>query len=458
MGQRQVRRMSRRGNILFLAHRVPFPPDKGDKIRTHHQLRRLASSHHVYCACFVDRPEDRLHAVALHEWCREVCAIDWSRSRAMWRAAAAILCGGTLTTAAYDCPAMRRQIDAWNATIEFDAVVAFSACMAPYAEQARARRRVLDLCDADSRKWLDYAERGHGLRSRIYGIEGRRLEAYERKCVARFDSTIVITDRERALLDPGERCDRLHVIPNGVDLPAIDVPSAAGCDPVITFVGAMDYPPNVSGILWFARHVWPGVQKAVPGARLMIVGRNPTREVRGLARLPGVCVTGEVPSVWPYLLQSRVAIAPLHIARGLANKALEAMASSRPVVATTGVAQSLGAEPDRHLLTADGATAFARQVIRLCRSDPLCNRLAEAGYRHVAMNYCWAEAMDRYAAVVVGRKGLGPTVTRMRSKQIVRYTSEEIENRTKCLLPSDRGVRQEMPKPTHDFRYRYSPT
>lgn len=387
---------SRRRRILFLTHRVPFPPDKGDKIRTFHQLDHLAVDHDVYCACFIDHPDDRVHAIALQRWCKGVFTVEWRPHMGMLRAARALAGARPLTEAAYDDPRMHRQIDAWSSAIEFDAVVAFSACMAPYARRARARRRVLDLCDSDSAKWLEYASFSRFPVSLLHALEARRLRTLELACIEEFDATAVISERERRTLDPTGTSPRLHVIANGVDLPYALPPQASRQGPVVSFIGEMSYRPNRDGMTWFMRTAWPHVRARVRDAQLMIVGRNPPADIMRLAKMPGVTVTGEVPEVRRYLASSRVVIAPLRIARGMPNKVLEAMAMQRPVVATSTVGSCLDIEPGRHMLIADEPLGFASQIVRLLESDRLCDRLAESGYRHAAGRHSWSDTMRQY--------------------------------------------------------------
>lgn len=394
--------MKRRKTILFLTHRVPFPPNKGDKIRTFHQLERLAASHDVYCGCFVDSPEDRIYAAALRQWCRGVVVAEWSRSRAKLRAISGLVGSSPLTLAAYENEIFKRQLLNLAERVRFDAVIAFSACMAPYAQVVPAGRHVLDLCDADSEKWRDYSATAPFPLSALYKEEAARLRDYELSCIRQFDATMVITPRERQALDPSGSLRKLHVVSNGVDLPTGIPRPASKRPPVVSFVGALDYRPNVEGICWFTRHVWPGVQGWLPNSRLMIVGRSPSRAVRRLKSYAGVTVVGEVPDVKLYLARSRVVVAPLMVARGLQNKVLEAMAMRRPVVATSTVAACMDVEPGRQLLVADDSDQFTRRVVDLCRVDRLCDRVASAGYRFVAAHHSWSESMERYEWLVLG--------------------------------------------------------
>lgn len=394
--------MSRRRNILFLTNRVPFPPNKGDKIRTFHQLEHLAGSHNVYCGCFVDGDQEVPHAKELGRWCKGVIAVRWGKAVAAIQAAAGLLRGRTLTASAYRDDILMEKVKQWGARIHFDAVVAFSTIMAPYALAVPADRHVLDMCDVDSEKWADYARSRRFPASALCRREARRLRDYERFCLRIFDATMLITRRERRLLDPSECNDRLHVVPNGVRLAAQEDSKSLPAEPVVGFLGSMDYRPNVDGICWFASEVWPEVIREVPQARLLIVGRNPTSRVRRLARRYRITVTGEVADVREYLDRCRIVVAPLRIARGLQNKVLEAMAMRRPVVATSAVADGLMVQPGHNILVADEAKPFALKVADLCRFDELCRAIGEAGHRCVAMHYCWAQALQDYERTVLG--------------------------------------------------------
>jgi sugar transferase (PEP-CTERM/EpsH1 system associated) len=432
---------SRRRKILFLTHRVPFPPDKGDKIRTFHQLDHLAVDHDVYCACFIDHPDDRVHAIALQRWCKGVFTVEWRPQIGMIRALRALGGDRALSEAAYDDPRMHRQIDAWSSSIEFDAVVAFSACMAPYARRAAARRRVLDLCDSDSAKWQEYAALSRFPMSAIHALEARRLRALELACIEEFDATAVISERERRTLDPTGTSPRLHVIANGVDLPYAVPPQASRQGPIVSFIGEMSYRPNRDGMSWFMRTAWPHVRARVRDAQLMIVGRNPPADIVRLAKLPGVTVTGEVPEVRRYLASSRVVIAPLRIARGMPNKVLEAMAMQRPVVATSTVADCLDIEPGRHVLIADEPLAFASQVVRLLESDGLCDRVAESGYRHAAGRHSWTDTMRQYEQLLFPsqRSAHDKSIKSEREAQFVRDRSKSTGDSPAAPFRTDFG-------------------
>jgi sugar transferase (PEP-CTERM/EpsH1 system associated) len=390
--------LNSRRRILFLAPRVPNPPDKGDKIRTCNVLRYLAARHEVYCACFCESPRDREHANSLASLCAQIYVVPWTKYSALFRGGFSLLTGGSVTMGAYQSEELKNQISRWG---PFDCVYAFSGAMAPYALAARANRRLLDLCDADSEKWLDYARVAGKLRGSAYRCEGQRLRRLELDWLNLFDAISVITHRERFVLDPHMQCERLRVVSNGVDTVGdVGLPSSSGG--LITFIGALDYPPNVDAVSWFAREIWPLVGRNISTARFQIVGRNPTRYVRTLAEIDGVEVVGEVAEVRPYLLNSRAVVAPLRIARGLPNKVLEAMAARRPVVTTSTVAKAIHARDGQELLIADSSSEFAARVIELLTHARLCDDIGEAACAFVRQNHDWESIGEEFERLLLG--------------------------------------------------------
>ena len=384
-----------RKKILFLTSRVPFPPNKGDKIRTYHVLRHLTARHDVFCACFCDTLNDNQYVGELRSICRDVLVVPWGKSsliRGAWNLAR----GGTVTLGAFSSHAMMEKIVSWG---RFDAAYAFSGAMAPFALATNAGRRMLDLCDVDSEKYFDYARDARFPMSQFYRCEGERLRGHELNWLEHFDASVVITDRERRVIDANR--SKLHVIPNGVHL-QLDSPLPSIAPASCSFIGAMDYPPNIDAVSWFASEIWPHVFRQHRQARFRIVGRNPARQVRQLEKLPGVLVCGEVPDVTPHLLMSRVIVAPLRIARGLPNKVLEAMAARRPVVTTPQVAAALHAGDGQELLVAEDAAEFSARVIELLETPRLCDDIGEAGFEFVRRNHDWAILADRFEALLLG--------------------------------------------------------
>jgi sugar transferase (PEP-CTERM/EpsH1 system associated) len=380
-------------NILYLAHRIPYPPNKGDKLRSFHQLEQLARRHRVWCACFVDRPEDHGYVPALRKYCVAVAAFDLRPRAAAFRAIRSLLASRTATSGYFDDPRVTEKLRSWASQVNFDAVVAFSSSMAPHALRVPASRHVLDLCDCDSGKWLDYSRQSPPPTKWFYAIEGHRLLDFENKCVADFDETIVISRAEAACLGP-PAANIVRVISNGAAIPEAvesDLSDMSSRPPVVGFVGALNYRPNIDGVCWFARTCWPAIREANPTAVFRVIGHTPTRPVRRLAAVPGVA---------PEIRQFDVSVAPLRIARGLQNKVLEAMAFAKPVVLTSGAADGIRGRDGQHFLIADQPHELAQAVKRLLCDAQARARLGEAARRLVARRHQWAPLMREFELVV----------------------------------------------------------
>ncbi|GJM26534.1 MAG: glycosyl transferase [Phycisphaerae bacterium] len=377
--------------LLYLCHRFPYPPNKGCKIRAFHTIEHLARDHDVWCATFVDDPADMQYIPAMKEFCREVITVPLDRMRAALRGAFDMAIDETLTEGFYRSKPMRDAIRELTARVKFDGVVAFSSSMGQYARSVDAGTKIIDLCDLDSQKWAAMAKRSSAPRSWFYEAEARRLAELEAQLYDEFDATLLISQQEANDWD-GDR-SKLHVMGNGVHCPKQI--QAGICDSkVIGFVGDMRYMPNVDAVCWFAECILPTIRQRVPDATFRIIGRSPTRRVRRLADIEGVCVTGEVDDVIEHLNQCQVVVAPLRIARGIQNKVLEAMAARKAVVVTTPVANALHASPDEHLMVGDTPESIAGSVARLL-IDPLrCAELGSDAHRWVSSEYRWSRQLQ----------------------------------------------------------------
>jgi sugar transferase (PEP-CTERM/EpsH1 system associated) len=378
--------------LLFLAHRIPYPPNKGDKIRSFHLLRHLASRYEIHLGAFVDDPDDWQHADALKAWCKSAKLLPLHPRRAKLLSLTGLLTGEALTLPYYRSGELAR----WAAALATDGTVtrglAFSSAMAQFMPRG-LDRRVLDMVDVDSDKWTQYAPTQRWPLSWVYAREGRKLAAWEARVAADFDATLLVSREEAALLQrraPAAR-DRIGAFENGVDAdyfsPARDYPDPYPADALgVVFTGAMDYWPNIDAVTWFADRIFPAVRDAVPAAQFTVVGSRPADAVLALARQPGVVVTGGVPDVRPWLAHAACAVAPLRIARGVQNKVLEAMAMARPVVASPQAAEGIRAEAGRDYALARDEASFAAAVVAALRA-----RASNPGARErVLVHYDWA--------------------------------------------------------------------
>lgn len=387
--------------ILFLSHRLPYPPNKGDKIRSFHLLSHLATRHEVHVACPIGDATDLDHVASLRS---RVAGVSYERIdglATMLQRPLAIATGESVSIRAFHSRKLQSQVDDLLDRLPFDCVFAFSSSMAEYCFRSRhwqgrmrRMRKLMDLIDVDSAKWADYAARSRGWRRWIYRREARLLAAYETHIATEFDTLFLVSEAERCVLPPGLPAQKVLALPNGVDLDYFTpAPAPVSGAPRVVFTGVMDYWPNVEGVSWFVRDVWPAVRAMHPDARFDIVGSKPDSRVLALAEQPGVQVTGFVPDVRSYIAAAQVCVAPLRIARGVQNKVLEAMAMARAVVCTPQALEGIPAMPGSQVLVAAEASGFAVEVSRLLGAPVEAGRIGAAGRTCVEHHHRWERAL-----------------------------------------------------------------
>lgn len=388
--------------VLYVVHRLPYPPDKGDRIRASHLLRMLAKRCAVHLACLADEPPVDGAVAALQGLCERVAVVRVGRWARLARAAASMARGRTATEGAFHSPALRETLRGWARRTRYHAALASASSMAPYLRLPEFRDVpcVIDLVDVDSEKWFEYAGSGRDPRSRLYRIEGDRLRSLERGLPDWARAVTLISEAELELYRrfcPGEGA---HWITNGVDLDEFrpwDPPvHEQGC----VFVGALDYRPNVDGARWFCKLAWPELRRRHPGATLSLVGRHPAPSVSRLGREPGVEVIGTVPDVRHHMAAAAVAVVPLRIARGVQNKVLEAMAMGKAVVASPQALSGLRAEPGVHALVASTPGEWVEAVSCLLNDESLRRRLGASGRRYVEDHHSWEACLEPFGSLL----------------------------------------------------------
>lgn len=400
-------------NLLYLVHRLPFPPNKGDKVRSYHLLKHLAAHHRVFLGTFIDDPEDEVHVEAVRRYCAD---LHIARLTPKW--ARVVSLSGLLNNQALSLPYYGNAgLQAWvERTVReqrIDAVVVFSSVMARFVDKLPNLAQLIDFVDVDSHKWTQYAARHRWPMSWLYRREGERLLAFERAVAARSTRSFFVTQAEVDLfcsLAP-ECAGKVEAMCNGVDAdyfsPEHELPSPFGADELpVVFTGAMDYWPNVDAASWFANEALPQLAREWPRLRFFIVGRSPTPAVQSLAG-SRVVVTGTVPDVRPYLRHAAVVVAPLRLARGVQNKILEAMAMGLPVIASRECATPIDAVPERDFLTAGSIDDFIAQVSALLREPARAAAIGGAGRKRVVERYSWdahLSTIDRHIALSTSKE------------------------------------------------------
>jgi sugar transferase (PEP-CTERM/EpsH1 system associated) len=381
--------------ILYLVHRIPYPPNKGDKVRSFNILRQLAQRHRVFLGTFIDHPDDRAHVARLKEWCEDIFAVDLNPLMQRIASMRALFSGEALSLPYYRDRGLADWVRATAQRERIRQAVAFSGPMAQYLESLSLDRAIVDFCDVDSAKWSQYAASRPWPLSWLYRREGARLLAFERKAAGAADRNLFVTEAEAALFRNAapEVAHKVAVMQNGVD--AHYFSPDAGFDspyppegPVVLFTGAMDYWPNIDAVSWFAKSILPLVRARFGDVRFWIVGMNPAPAVLELAG-EGITVTGTVPDVRPYLAHADVVVAPLRIARGIQNKVLEAMAMARPVVLSAAPAVGLVARDGHECVAADGEVAFADGVAQLLAEPDRARAMGLAARECVLGKYSW---------------------------------------------------------------------
>lgn len=398
------------GKLLYLVHRLPYPPNKGDKVRSYHLLRHLLQQHRVFLGTFVDDPADEAYLDTVRALCSDLHVGNIQPRVAKLRSLAGLLTHQALSLHYYQNAGMQAWVEQTLKDHQIDAIVIFSSVMAQYVDAKSSIPMLVDFVDVDSAKWTQYAPDHRWPLSWLYQREGKRLLAFEQSVAQRAQRSFFVTDNEAEMFRQRapESADTVDAVSNGVDAdffapdparpsPFTSLAKASAQIPLI-FTGAMDYWPNIDAVSWFVADILPALRAQWPNLCFYIVGRSPPQAVLNLAA-PDVVVTGTVADVRPYLQYAAAVVAPLRVARGIQNKILEAMAMARPVVAAQSCVQAIDAHPETELLAATSAADFVSQIGALLASPERSERVGSAGRQRVLHSYSWAahlSKMDRY--------------------------------------------------------------
>lgn len=392
-------------NLLFLVHRLPYPPNKGDKVRSYHLLKHLAGRHRVFLGTFIDDPQDEAYLDAVRQLCVDIHVARITPHLAKLLSLRGLISNKPLTLPYYRNAGLQAWVDHTLRAEGIDVAIIFSSVMAMFVQGVPKLRKLVDFVDVDSLKWAQYAANHRWPMSWLYRREGKSLLAFERSVAIQAERSFFVTQGEVDLfrsLAP-ECADKVEAMCNGVDAnyfsPEHLFPSPFRADELpVVFTGAMDYWPNVDAVIWFAAEMLPRLLQDWPRVCFYIVGRSPTAAVQALAGRK-VVVTGTVPDVRPYLRHAAVAVAPLRLARGVQNKVLEAMAMGTAVVASQECGTAINALPERDFLMAESVEDFIRQVESLLREPGRVESIGEAARQRILERYSWGAhlaSLDRY--------------------------------------------------------------
>lgn len=377
--------------LLFIAHRVPYPPDKGERVRAFEELKNLSRRFRVTLAALAHSDSDVHAASYLKPWCEKLLIARVRRLPSLVRGGVCLLRGRSVTEGAFRSRRLMNLIRTESLYNPFHLAMAYSSSTLPYLWQAQCCARVADLVDVDSAKWGSYAGRSGLLKRRLFRREQRGVALLEGRALETCQAVVLVSAAEAQLLDDPD--GRVVAVGNGVDLDYFSPTPGPSREPSLVFTGTMSYEPNIDAVCWFVRHVWPGLRQEVPELTLTIVGRDPSARVRRLTDTPGVAITGAVPDVRPYLSRATAAIAPLRIARGIQNKVLEAMAMGRPVIGSPGALEGLEVTDDCEVLQANTPREWRDQVLRLVTNPSLRDHIGMLARLCVQEHYSWESRM-----------------------------------------------------------------
>jgi sugar transferase (PEP-CTERM/EpsH1 system associated) len=392
-------------DLLFLCHRIPYPPDKGDKIRAFHILKHLRKSFKVHMGCFVDDPADEAYIPALRAEVETLACIRLQPSLAKLKAITRWRPGKALSVAYYQNQELREWVCNIAKTRILKQIFVFSSTMAPYADLVSDVPKLLDMVDVDSEKFSAYGQNSRFPFNLIWTRESKKLLKFERATVGRFDRTIFVSDAEASRFNTlaPERSGHTDWVGNGVDFsyfsPTLPFATPFDSRPAIVFTGAMDYRPNIEAALWFAKKVMPALVLRQPVPVFYIVGSNPPPVIKALSAQKSIVVTGKVPDTRPYLAHASIAVAPLQIARGIQNKVLEAMSMARPVIASPEAFLGLNATPGYDLLVARSATEMIRFIDEVL--DGKYSHLGQNARTTICETYSWQTALSRLDNILI---------------------------------------------------------
>lgn len=389
--------------ILFIAHRIPYPPNKGDKIRSFNEIKYLSKMHSIYLYCFVDMKMDLQFQETLRQYCEVVHVVPINKILAKLKALLWLYIGKSFTCGYFFSRKFKKLVLQSMKKNNIDRIIVFSSGMAQYVKEANNIPKVIDFVDVDSDKWKQYAEYSWFPLSLIYKLEAERLRKEEKNILQSFNHCVVTSSGEKDLLKKIYPEGKVHILSNGVDMDFFRSTSAAYDPSTIVFTGAMDYFPNIDGVLYFVNHILPLIKKQRPETMFYIVGNNPPKKLIKLMVNGHIRVTGYVPDIRPYIERAAVSVVPLRIARGIQNKILESMAMGTPVVATSIAFSGIQGDPYRHLFVEDDAEKFADKVLEVMNNENRRKELSAIGREIIEKNYNWSHNLNTLEKIMHNR-------------------------------------------------------
>ena len=400
----------KRLKTLFLSQRVPYPPNKGEKIRTFHQIEYLLNNNHKIYLCSPYTSEEELIHFENFTQKKGVNSQNSKLKNKYLSYLSGFILKKPLSVSNFYSRELQKTIDHLIDNEAFQNIVCTSSSMAEYIfnsstlQKLKIRPKLLmDFMDLDSDKWRQYSLLSQNLMKWVYKREEKLLSKYEQKIYRLFDTCFFVSETEVELFCNKYECiDRPLAISNGIDteffIPPVRHPN--NDHPVFLFTGVMDYKPNIESVLWFIEYVWPRIIKKYDKARFIIAGMNPVSPISALGRTKGVEVTGYIEDILPYYHQSDIFIAPLRIARGLQNKILQAFSCGVPVISTSMGAEGIDVTDGVNILIADTPDMFFDTIEKLKNNIALYESIRENALSLAKNHYSWSEILKKLGNIL----------------------------------------------------------
>lgn len=379
--------------LMVLLSRVPYPLEKGDKLRAYHLVRRLARKHEVFLFCLSDGPVRSADLDHLRQFCAHIEVAKLSRARLILNLLGALFSRVPFQVAYFHHANAQRLFD--NAVERFkpDHIFCQLVRTSEYIRHHPALPKTLDYMDTLSKGLERRSEMVSLLLAPLFRTETRRLIRYENLMFDLFDHRVIISEQDLEYIYHPQR-DRIHVIPNGVDTehfrPRQRTPTFD-----LVFTGNMNYPPNIDSVLYLAQQVLPLVRRVRPSTTLLISGVDPSPSVRELAQQDDrITVSGWVKDIRDSYADATLFVAPMQIGTGLQNKLLEAMAMRIPCITSALANNAVGAVPGESILVGSTPEQYAEHILRLLGDENERNRIAEHGHRFIQEHFDWDQAAD----------------------------------------------------------------
>jgi len=380
--------------ILFLSHRIPYPPNKGDKIRSFHFLEYLAKSHEIYLGAFIDDPEEQKYIPQLRHYCREV-HVETIGFEKYYKFIKNLIVGKPLSIAPFSSRSFSKWVRKIAKQHTLDIAYIFSSAMGQYYKSVNFPI-LMDFVDVDSNKWFQYSKILKFPMNLIYAREGKILQKYDRDLLNldKIKKCIYVNSREMWLAREITPSNKIDFVENGVDIET-SLEEEAVLMPRMIFVGLMNYLPNIEAVSRFALQIFPAIKRKIPDAEFDIVGMNPSREVLELSKIKGVNVIGAVPNVQPYLRRSKIFVAPFNLSQGIPNKILEAMAARLPVVTVPSIVSLLHDVTSQQIVSTNNNVEFADKCVRLLSNETERRLVANNAQLYVIKHYNWNDKYNK---------------------------------------------------------------